>query len=64
MYEDKGFWSRKFIFSLICQVAVIVLASLSLIDGSEFVTATLGLAGIYVAGNAASKLAAPRTNGN
>lgn len=64
--EYKGFLSRKFIFVAACQVATIVLTVLGYVDGGQFVTVTLGLAGVYVAGNAASKFVggAAGTNGD
>lgn len=62
--EYKGFLSRKFIFVTACQIATITLAILGYVDGGQFVTVTLGLAGLYVAGNAASKFVGGATGAN
>lgn len=57
--EIKGrlasFISRKLWFGVLCEAGAIYLANVKLISGGEWVTVTLGIAGLVIAGNAVSK---------
>lgn len=52
-----GFLSRKLVYGLICEAVASYLAIAKLITGSEWVTVTLGLAGLVISGNAVTKFA-------
>jgi hypothetical protein len=52
-----GFLSRKLVYGLICESVASYLAIAKLLTGSEWVTVTLGLAGLVISGNAVTKFA-------
>ena len=52
-----GFLSRKLLVGLLFEAGAFYLAMVKLITGGEWVTVTLGLAGLIVAGNSVTKFA-------